>query len=209
MGGYGSGGRNKTHRTVEGYSRLDSFALRRSIADCECISGSCTTLYAGGSILFDQVAGSVEIAQGGEYRHLKLDKAGGSNETPSRLYFRCPLCSRRVRYLYNFRNYHVCRHCLKANYVSQQNNRGLDSIRRRMRKLIEKDLGYTWWRVEYPGQSISEISRVPKPRYMRWAKYFRLMMEYRKLQDDYTRELLKICGAFLPAGWKAELNDLM
>lgn len=208
MGGYGSGGQNKAHRTVEDYSRLDSFALRRSIADWECIPGSCTTLYAGGSILFDQVAGAADIRMGDKYRPLKLAAVEGIDSEMSRLYFCCPLCGRRVRYLYNFQNFHVCRICLNANYVSQQRNRGLESIRRRMRKLIEKDLDYTWWRVDYPGRSIAELSRVPRPQYMRWAKYFRLMMKYRNLQDDYTRELLKICGAFLPAGWETELNDL-
>lgn len=78
-----------------------------------------------------------------------------------------------------------------------------------MRKVVEQDLGYTWWRIDNPNCGISELGIIPKPRYMRWAKYSRLMQKYRDLQDDYTRQFLKICGAFLPAGWEEQFADLM
>lgn len=204
--GMGSGGHNKSHRTIEDYRRVDSFALRRFMDDNE---GSRWAVFGRATIYCDFARGLVDISQGGEYRPLKLDKAGGSGETPSRLYFRCPRCDRRTRYLYNYHGYHVCRQCLGANYASQQRNRGLEAIRRRMRKLVERDLQYPQWRIDNPNRGISELGIIPRPRYMRWAKYSRLMMEYRELQDEHTRQFLKLCGAFLPPGWEKEFADLM
>lgn len=202
----GSGGHNKNHRTIENFRRVDSFGLRRLVERSE---GSPWTAIGGGAIYCDLVAGTVEIAQGGVYQPLKLDKAGGSDETPTRLYFRCPRCDRRVRYLYSYHDYHVCRNCLNADYMSQQRNRGLEAIRRKMRKVVEQDLGYTQWRADNPNRGISELGFIPKPRYMRWAEYGRLMQKYWDLQDAYTRQFLKICGAFLPAGWEKEFADLL
>lgn len=204
--GIGSGGHNKTHRTIEDYRRVDSFALQRFMDQSV---GRCWEIFDRGVIYCNLVTGSVEISQGGEYKPLCLDKAGSSAVTPSRLYFRCPLCDRRVRYLYNYHGFHVCRQCLDANYVGQQRNRGLEAIRRKMRQVVEQDLGYTWWRIDNPNRGISELGIIPKPRYMRWAKYSRLIQKYRDLQDDYTRQLLKICGAFLPLGWEKEFADLL
>lgn len=202
----GSGGHNKSHRTIEDYRKVDSFALRRFMDDSE---GRRREVFDRAAIYCDFVAGTVEIAQDGEYQPLKLEKAGGSDGSPTRLYFRCPRCDRRSRYLYNYRGFHVCRQCLGANYVGQQRNRGLEAIRRKMRKVVEHDLGYTWWRIDNPNRGISELGIIPKPQYMRWAKYSHLMQKYRDLQDDYTRQFLKVCGAFLPPGWEKEFADLL
>lgn len=202
----GRGGHNRCRRTIDDFHRVDSFGLRRLMNNS---AGLRWEVFDSGAIYCDFVAGIVEISQDGEYQPLKLEKAGGSDGTPTRLYFRCPRCDRRTRYLYNFRGYHVCRHCLNANYTSQQHNRGLEAIHRKMRKVVEQDMGYTWWRIDNPNCGISELGIIPRPRYMRWAKYSRLMQKYRDLQDDYTRQLLKICGAFLPPGWEQEFADLM
>lgn len=202
----GSGGHNKHHRTIEDFRRVDSFALRRFVDDD---MGRRSATFYRGAVYCDFVTCTVDIVQNGQYFPLKLDHAGGSDKTPPRLYFRCPRCDRRARYLYSCRGYHVCRKCLNANYVSQQRNRGTKAIRRRMRKIVEKELGYTRWRIENPNRGISDLGIIPKPRYMRWAKYSRLMMEYRELQDEYTRLFLKSCSAFLPAGWKDEIAALM
>ena len=211
MGGLGSGGRNKSHRTIGNYSRLDSVALRHCICDwdeeddCDFLP----RLFAGGAIFCDALTGAVDIRWGDQYRPLKLDRVRGVDGNLSRLYFLCPHCGRRVRYLYQFHEYYVCRQCLGANYESQQRNRGLEDIRRRMRKVIEKDMGYTWWRRDNPNDTIADLYIIPKPRYMRWAKYSRLMQKYRQLQDDYTREWLKIFDPFLTRDMKAEWHKYL
>lgn len=206
MGGLGSGGRNKCHRTIDQYCRIDSFDFRHYV---DSFPGEIPGLYMGSSIFFNMVAGTVEIRWGEQYRPLGLDRVQGIDGKPSRLYFLCPHCGRRVRYLYEFHDYFVCRHCLKANYVCQQRNRGMQSVRRRMKKLIEKDLGYTWWRQDNPNCLISELCMIPKPRYMRWAKYEALIQRYRELQDDYIRELLKVGMPFLPESVKQEFAALL
>ena len=50
---------------------------------------------------------------------------------------------------------------------------------------------------------------IPKPRYMRWAKYEALIQRYRELQDDYIRELLKVGMPFLPESVKQEFAALL
>ena len=209
MGGLGSGGRNKCHGTIDRYSRLDSFDFRRYIANCEYLSEEIPMLYMGGAIFFDVVAGTAEIRWGERYRPLGLTRIHGVDGTLSRLYFLCPHCSQRVRYLYKFHDYFVCRYCLDANYVCQQRNRGMQNVRRQMKKLIERDLGYTWWRLDNPNCLIFELYLIPKPRYMRWAKYNELIQKYRALQDDYTRELFKACKPFLPPRMRQELEGYL
>lgn len=191
MGGFGSGGSNKAHGTVEQYRRIDSFELLRHINEADEPHEIFDPVFYGSS-------------------HFKLHWAWGVDGSRSRLYFGCPCCGRRVRYLYDRGGSYVCRRCLGANYESQQMMRGtIADIRRQMRKIVEDQLGYTWWRHDNPGSCIDELDNIPRPRYMRWEKYSRLMMEYRQLQDDYTREQLKICGAFLPPGWRNDLNKFM
>lgn len=206
MGGLGSGGRNKCHRTIDQYRRIDSFDFRHYV---DSFPGEAPGLYMGGSIFFDVVAGTVEIRWGEQYRPLGLVRVQGVDGSPSRLYFLCPHCGRRVRYLYEFHDYFVCRHCLSANYACQQRNRGMQSVRRRMKKLIEKDLGYAWWRKDNPNCLISELYMIPKPRYMRWARYSALIQRYRELQDEYIRELLKAGMPFLPKSVQQEFAEYL
>lgn len=58
----------------------------------------------------------------------------------SRVYFLCPLCGSRVRYLY-FRGWEkdpACRKCCGYNYQSQQTTKGMDMHRLHMEKAAEK-----------------------------------------------------------------------
>jgi hypothetical protein len=60
-----------------------------------------------------------------------------------------------------------------------------------MRKIVEDQLGYTRWKHDNPKCQINELEIIPKPRYMRWAKYSALMMEFRELQNEYWRAFLR------------------
>lgn len=210
MGGCGSGGHNKAHRTIEDYRRLDSFDLRRFIelcADEDQYEMLGPQFYNGGDILLDTAA---EIRWGDRYTPLKLSWVEGIDGNRSRLYFVCPHCRQRVRYLYCYKGYFICRHCLGANYTSQQSTKeSLQNLRRQMRKIVEGDLRYTWWRVDHPGETIIDLGLIPKPRYMRWEKYSCLMMKYRSLQDEYMRLWLKDVWAFIPGDMKATLSKYM
>ena len=56
-----------------------------------------------------------------------------------------------------------------------------------MERIVEKKLGYTWWRKDYPDTPIQDLWHIPKPRYMRYEKYEKLLKEFRQLQKDYER----------------------
>lgn len=173
MGGYGSGGRNRTHGTVEEYRRIDSFELGHYLDGDETPHE-----------LFDPVFY-------GNNRFV-LHWVWGVDGSCSRLYFGCPRCHRRVRYLYARGAGYVCRHCLSANYESQQLRPWtIKDIQRRMRKIVEDQLGYTWWKNDNPNCQIQDLELVPKPRYMRWRKYSTLMQEFRDLQDEYWRAFVR------------------
>ena len=176
MGGWGSGGRNKTHGTVEQYSRIDSFELLRHINEADAEGDM---LYVYDPVFYGS-------------NRFRLHWVEGVDGTRSRLYFGCPQCRRRVRYLYARGAGYVCRCCLGANYQSQQLRPWtIEDVRRRMRKIGEDQLGYTRWKHDNPKCQINELEIIPKPRYMRWAKYSALMMEFRELQNEYWRAFLR------------------
>ena len=178
MGGWGSGGHNKTHDTVERYDRIDSFELGRYIKEADAEDD---LLYIFDPVFYGN-------------NRFKLHWVEGVDGTQSRLYFGCPQCRRRVRYLYARGAGYVCRHCLGANYKGQQLRPWtVKDVQRRMEKLVEEKLGYYWWRHDYPSYQIQELDIIPKPRYMRWAKYSALMMELRELQDEYWRAFIRQC----------------
>lgn len=180
MGGYGSGGRNKTHGTVEKYRRIDSFELGRCFAGDEKPHEIFDPIFYGNN-------------------RFTLHWIWGVDGSRSRLYFGCPWCQRRVRYLYAYGTGYMCRHCLDANYESQQATKGsVEDIQRQMKKIVEDQLGYYWWRHDNPGGDIENLDVIPRPRYMRWAKYERLISEYRRLQDDYWRAFIREMGCFMP-----------
>ena len=213
MGGYGSGGHNKTHKTIEDYRRLDSFAFRRYIEIFDTdypheIYGP--NFLCGGDIVYDGLNNIAEIRYGKGYAPLSLNWVGGIDGSRSRLYFLCPHCRRRVRYLYNYEGFFVCRQCIGANYrVQQYSTEGLKNIRRQMEKIVEVDLGYTHWRVHHPRGDITDLYWIPKPRYMRWEKYERLVTRYRGLQDDYyLRELYEL-RSLMPASLLRTFRGIM
>ena len=188
MGGWGSGGRNKTHGTVENYSRIDSFDLIPHINEAENPHDAFDPVLFGNN-------------------RFRLHWVEGVDGTYSRVYFGCPQCRRRVRYLYARGAGYVCRHCLGANYRGQQLRPWtVKDVQRRMEKLVEEKLGYYWWRHDYPSYQIQELENIPKPRYMRWAKYSALMMEFRQLHDEYWRAFLREYPWAIPPDIMAALS---
>ena len=191
MGGWGSGGRNKTHGTIERYRRIDSFQLLR------CIDAD------------DEPHDLIDPVFYGNHR-FRLHWVDGIDGTPSRLYFGCPRCRRRVRYLYALGDGYVCRKCLNANYGIQQKTKGsVEAVRLQMKKLVEDQLGYTWWKYDNPGRQIEELDLIPKPRYMRWAKYSALMMKYQELQGEWWRAFVRENPWAIPPDMMEALRPLL
>ncbi len=188
MGGYGSGGHNKTHRRLENFHRIDSFSFYDYLMCDKYLFCKETVKYplVRGDIVYYVGEKTAEIREGDSYTDLILSRVPGIDGKSVRMYFHCPYCGRRVRYLYDYYKHYVCRKCAKLNYSSQQKS-GMDEMRLKMERIVEKELGYTWWYKDYPNACISDLWHIPKPHYMRWEKYERLLKEFRQLQKNYER----------------------
>lgn len=143
MGGYGSGKGirpNRHHRKRFSYEllRLDSFVLPSQLKKCG---------WAISSVTLDS----------------QLCHFGGS-----RVFWRCPLCQNRFRYLYYHNRSVGCRKCFHLAYKSQ-NETLADRLLRKRNKVREKMVGDA-----YAG----------KPAGMRWVTYNQLVskaLEYESL----------------------------
>ena len=188
MGGYGSGGHNKTHRRLENFHRIDSFSFYDYLMCDKYLFCKETVKYTlvRGDIVYYVGEKTAEIREGDSYTDLILSRVPGIDGKSVRMYFHCPYCGRRVRYLYRRQERYLCRECARLNYASQQKS-GMDEIRLKMERIVEKKLGYTWWFRDYPDIPIQDLWHIPKPHYMRWEKYGRLLKEFRQLQKDYER----------------------
>ena len=124
MGGYGSGGHNKTHKRLESFRRIDSFAFYGYLTGDKYLHYKTTVQYppVKGDIIYHVQSKTALIKvlsiQGGEYRYvdLPLSRVPGIDGESVRMYFHCPYCGRRVRYLYDFCKHYACRECAKLNY---------------------------------------------------------------------------------------------
>ena len=188
MGGYGSGGHNKTHKRLENFHRIDSFAFRDFIMWDKYLPFKESVKYplVRGDIIYYPQSMEAEIREGDSYTDLLLSSVPGIDGLSERLYFHCPYCGKRVRYLYWRQERYLCRECAKLNYSSQQKS-GMDEMRLKIELIVEKELGYTWLYKDYPNMPIQDLWHIPKPRYMRYEKYERLLKEFRQLQKDYER----------------------
>lgn len=187
MGGVGSGGHNKTHKQVEKQRscRVDSFAVYDNLRydkylsykDKVDIRGGCTT------IRYYTQSKKAEIQENGAYYPLGLSRVTNIDGSSQRLYFLCPCCERRVRYLYRNKNgFYLCRKCAGLNYKSQQVS-GMAEMRLKMEYIVEQKLGEYDWYKKY--DCIADIPVPAKPPYMRWKEYEALVEKLKKLQSDY------------------------
>ncbi len=186
MGNYNSGGHNKTHGRVEEYCRIDSFSLLRYADWFDRVSdyGEYHYPVMGGMIFYNLIEDTARISHNGMEYPLGLSKVPNVDRISYRLYFLCSKCWKRARHLYKKDMLYQCRKCARLNYGIQQRS-GLNLLRRKMYFLVVKKLQYINWEVDHPDLPIQDLWHIPKPRYMRWAKYDVLMEEYRRLQKEY------------------------
>ena len=192
MGGYGSGGHNKTHGRVEEHCRIDSFSLLQYADWFERLSdyGEYHYPVMGGKIYYNLMDDTARINHNGREYPLGLSKVPNVDGISYRLYFYCPACGKRVRYLYRRFGFYICRKCAKLNYTSQQVN-GLEELRLKMQRIVEKDLSYLDWKIDHPDIPIQDLWYIPKPYYMRWERYSNLIHEFRHLQAEHKRGFLR------------------
>jgi hypothetical protein len=190
MGGIGSGGHNKSHGRIEDFNRLDSFCLYDYIRYDKYLycKEKIVFPHRGNKIIYyvKSKRASIDYGDGKEY-FLKLSIVENTNFKSKRMYFLCPECERRVRYLYLVGNAYICRKCAGLNYKSQQIN-GQEEVMNKIKYLLEKKLQYRGDSAEH----IADLSYIPKPPYMKWRTYHRYMDEYRRLSEEYYDYELKM-----------------
>lgn len=130
MGGYNSGGHNKTHRQLENFHRVDSFAFYDYLMGDKYLYCKTTMQYPlnRGDIIYHVQSRTALIkvlsVQDREYRYvdLPLSRVHGIDGKSVRMYFHCPYCGRRVRYLYDYYKHYACRTGSIRQTRKQRNN---------------------------------------------------------------------------------------
>ena len=194
MGGMGSGGRNKTHKQEEDfkYRKIDSFAFYDYLNSDKylCYKNEVKYPMVGDGIIYHLQTRTASIKSGCCRYPLGLSRVTNIDGKSIRLYFLCPRCGKRVRYLYKEHGTIICRKCVGLNYASQQKS-GREEILHKMRYIVEKKLEYSWWQTDNPNTMLPDLGYIPKPPYMRWEKYNRLIEEYNQLVEEYWGYELK------------------
>lgn len=209
--GFGSGGHNKKHGTVEDYyfhhGRIDSFGLYNHLMFDKYLFYHESVRYPGshGPIIYYPQTKTAAIEIDGWQEELALSRVANIDGITKRMYFHCPECGKRVRYLYKKNGWYFCRKCCGLNYKSQQCS-GMERLYIKMKYVVEKKLRYDdWWRIN-PGYEVYELQYIPKPKGMRWEKYHQYMKEYNQLAEDYAEAFTQGAKRLLER-FGADFND--
>ncbi len=189
-----SGGENKTHGQIERADRIDSF-------EAGTVEGR-GTLFAwkgdSGITALDCLHGTeygpereiIELSYpGSRWREtLELTRINNGFGGKPRAFWLCPLCGRRVRYLYFKSLRFMCRKCAALNYRSQQEtrsdcmyyyNKGMTLVDKRLDARLRPD-------------GFSFCDWIPdRPRYMHkttYQRYLRRFLRYQKLHTERQME---------------------
>lgn len=192
MGGFGSGGWNRTGRlTTTDALCLDVNRLNRAGVLRPGASG--TSSWTRGdepigninitasencvTLIYRSRVGGEDWTSHNEHVHISWQPCRFGGQRP---FFRCPGCSRRVLYLYGLRRY-LCRHCHQLSYPSQR-ERDNDRAQRKANRIRERLGGEGGW------QNIP-----PRPKGMHRRTYDRLIKEIRMadaITDDAAVRLI-------------------
>lgn len=148
----GSGGHNRYKGTVESYHRLDSYEVAK------------------------------KLPKGNKPRGLKLDgrevlfSYDPANYGGYRVYFLCPVCGKRVRFLYLTEYGFICRAHLNANYNRQQMGHW-DKLVYDMHEAI-RPLGEHYTKLSPHDLEMLSICSIPRPKYMREATYRKHILKF-------------------------------
>ena len=196
----GRGGQNQTHQTVERAKRIDSFVVGK-------LSGPHVLSWGdGNSIGVTAAGGNVELAyrfNEREVRELMKVSRVSDHYGGDRPFLICPGCGRRVRFLYLSLGRFRCRSCARLNYRSQQATKDEFYHYRAAVKMLRE-------RFKVPEDQIPVPIDLPrffpdKPKWMRWATYWKLLELYGALRRQYeaafVSEALEFFRADGVSGW--------
>lgn len=198
-----SGGRSKRRRTVENTPRIDSFEAGES--------GGWGTLFvcADGRIpLALDCCHHTGRAPGGAWETLEVwRRAAGWRQTlelarkrngfgGSQVFFLCPACGRRARYLYLAGDVFLCRRCAGVTYKSQQETRsgcmyyydkGVDFVRKHLEPppFFIDGFGFNRWMPNRPRY----MHQITYQHYL--ARFLRYREKHAERQMDEMLRLLK------------------
>ena len=191
MGGVMSGGHNRTHGTITATFKHDSIELGRDFLKgtkrmyCKWGSNASITIFRDDERLMhleylytDRKAGKQEKIK--QYVELfwQDGKFGGKYA-----YFLCPICEKRVQFLYFEGKHFKCRECGKLNYPSQQVGKGLTeaifNLQQAAIRINPALESYT------PADLVGYIPH--KPYGMHNSRFNKLLGDFIKAQREYER----------------------
>lgn len=180
------GGWNKTHGCVEKTERIDSFTSDEA---------SCGLMLTSFGRAID-CRRSAELGDGGQWREYIDFFSNGWAETSTvrngyggyRVFWLCPQCARRVRYLYLMPSGLECRKCARLNYESQQAEHGDSMYYFKAGLKLAERYGVDTSDVsgfDFPGWA------PPKPRGMHQSTYDRFLVRLSRYQILYGKQLAR------------------
>lgn len=191
-----AGGWNRSHGQIEQTPRIDSFELP--------MGKPWSVMYCGCEALGDiplEVDAEADRAfiyplKHGKGFRLKLShkRNGYGGE---QVFFLCPECEARVRFLYLQGGRFICRKCAGLNYHTQQQTEDSMTDFYRGMEYAEKFLTLPPW----PVDGFSFVDFIPdRPRYMRRTTYHKHLKKFMQYRERYTNRLLedmaRIVGQF-------------
>lgn len=194
-GNYNSGGHNCTHGKYENVPRVDSYSIYNMIDklrnasmsyrwSLEWCRGKQKKKCAGITVFYDATQDKLYFL----YRLNENDKKQqvemvyiSNHYGGHRMYFCCPDCGKRVRFLCASEKGFVCRFCARLNYHVQQSSRDeilADRIEKLLHLLeVDTELMNRW--------DMTTFKDVERPRYMRKKKFVMLMSKLLQGQEEY------------------------
>lgn len=192
MGGFGSGGWNLRHAgTVEGRRRIDACAFAREGLLKQGIIATVSWGEGDGKNSIVVLGGPDEVRLQYSWRRgdapwmpheetISIDRLarpyGGAQA-----YFRCPKCSRRVRFLIHGEIRYLCRHCLDLVHASTRERESDRAMRKvnKLRRRIGAEIGL-------------EAAIGPKPKGMHQATFDRIYTEILQGEEIVWAEGMRI-----------------
>lgn len=167
---HGGAGLNRQRGQIEERQRIDSFEAPNRFFQL-----------TGFKLLRHEYDGETVKVSDTEIKLARMENAAGRL-----IFFLCPSCGRRVRFLYlpHFR----CRECCQLNYRSQQMTKGSFAALAAIPEKLD---------VESPKDSWIDAGDyvLPRPRYMHTSKYERYRKRFEKHQGRFVeRDKRQLCS---------------
>lgn len=205
MGGYGSGGHNMRKSSTGYCPRIDSFWFNNIIPTMneKNIEQKAKNITWDNGAKINLIVYQSKIAV--DYRFQLNDYDEWKNvredirlsELPNnyggnRLYFTCPTCWGRYRFLYVRSGYFRCRRCNKLNYPSSRKGKN-DVMTIKMNNLLRDK-----FKVDTKELSYCDMSDyVPdKPKGMHWKTYYKWLDKLEEAQEEYDTMFMRKVYSF-------------